>query len=139
MVRRNHVVDPTFFWDVINEFSFNYDIYVVSKSDGVDDYGNTKLKYTKQTISGSLQVQDKRLRQSKSGNTHTAEYMFYCKSLYRIDVGDIIEYNGDYLYCDATHPYDEYGVREAHLTMIQLAAYRDFADYLKYLRGTKTI
>lgn len=65
--------------------------------------------------------------------------MFYCKSLYRIDVGDIIEYNGDFLRCNETHPYDEYGCREAALTMIQLAAYRDFADYIKYLRGEKLI
>lgn len=138
MTRTNHIIDPTFFYDAINEFSFDYDIYVVGK-DEVDDYGNTKLKYSKQSISGSLQVQNKSLQQSKSGNTHAAEYMFYCKSLYRINIGDIIEYNGDYLQCDAVHPYDEYGVREAHLKMIQLAQYRDFADYIKYLRGTKII
>lgn len=137
-MRTNHLVDPTFFFDAIEEFSFNYNIFVVNKN-GVDDYGNTKLTYEKKTIRGSLQVQTKRERQSKDGNTAEALYMFYCKSLYRIDVGDIIEYNGDFLRCNATHPYDEYGCREAALTMINLAAYRDFADYIKYLRGEKLI
>lgn len=136
---RNHVVDPTFFYDVIEEFAFDYKIFIVNKSDEPDDYGNTKLSYHEEDIRGSLQIQEKRLSQSKSGNTHSVEYMFYCKSLYRIDIGDIIEYEGNYLYCDRTHPYDEYGVREAHLTMIQLANYRDFADYLKYKRGLKIV
>lgn len=137
-MRTNHLVDPTYFYDAINEFAFNYTIYIVEK-DSVDEYGNTKLQYRKQTINGSLQVQTKTERQSKSGNTHEVRYMFYCKSLYRIDIGDIIEYNGDYLRVNGTHPYDEYGVREASLEMIQLAAYRDFADYLKYLQGVKIV
>lgn len=134
----NHLVDPTFFYDVIEEFAFDYTIYVVGKS-GVDDYGNTKNQYTKQTIRGSLQIQGKPLKQSKSGNMQDATYMFYCKSLYRIDVGDIIEYQNDFIRCVDTHPYDEYGVREARLQMIQLTAYRDFADYLKYIRGQKLV
>lgn len=137
-MRTNHLVDPTFFFDAIEEFSFDYNIFVVNKN-GVDDYGNTKLTYEKKTIRGSLQVQTKKERQSKDGNTAEVRYMFYCKSLYRIDVGDIIEYNGDFLRCNETHPYDEYGCREAALTMINLAAYRDFADYIKYLRGEKLI
>lgn len=135
---RNHVVDPTFFFDAIDEFSFTYPMYVVNKN-GIDDYGNTKLTYSKKSISGSLQIQTKRERQSKDGNTDEVRYMFYCKSLFRIDVGDIIEYDGNFLRCNETHPYDEYGVREASLTMIHLTAYRDFADYIKYLRGEKLI
>ena len=35
--------------------------------------------------------------------------------------------------------YDEYGVREVRLTMINLAAYRDFADYLDYIHGKKLV
>lgn len=138
MIRRNHVVDPTFFYDAIEEFAFDYDIYVVGKND-VDEYGKTTLSYSKQPIRGSLQIQEKSLRQSKSGNTVQVEYMFYCKSLYRIDIGDIIEYDGNFLRCDRVHAYDEYGVREAHLVMIQLAAYRDFADYIKFIRGQKLV
>jgi hypothetical protein len=135
---RNHVIDPTFFFDAIDEFSFIYPIYVVNKN-GVDEYGNTKLTYSKTTICGSLQIQTKREKQSKDGNTDEVHYKFYCKSLYRIDVGDIIEYNGNFLRCNEVLPYDEYGCREATLTMISLAAYRDFADYIKYLRGEKLI
>lgn len=137
-MRRNHLVDPTFFYDAINEFAFNYTIYCVQKND-VDEYGNTKLTYTQSTINGSLQIQQRRERQSKSGTTHTVEYRFYCKSLYRIDIGDILEYDNEYLRVNDVHPYDEYGVREASLTMIQLAGYRDFADYLKYIKGQKLV
>lgn len=135
----NHVIDPTFFFDAIDEFSFEYPFYVVSKEDDVDEYGNAKLKYQASTISGSLQIQTNRESQSKEGNTFEVEYMFYCKSLYRINVGDIIEYNGNFLRCNGIHPYDEYGCREASLKMIQLSAYRDFADFIKYIRGEKTI
>lgn len=137
-MNRSHIIDPTFFFDVIDEFSFTYPIYVVNKN-GVDEYGNTKLTYSKTTISGSLQIQTKREKQSKDGNTDEVHYKFYCKSLYRIDVGDIIEYNGNFLRCNEVLPYDEYGCRKASLTMISLAAYRDFADYIKYLRGEKLI
>lgn len=137
-MRTNHLVDPTYFYDAIEEFAFNYTIFVVEK-DRVDEYGNTKLQYRKQKIRGSLQVQQKSERQSKDGNTYEVRYKFYCKSLYRIDIGDIVEYNGDYLRVNDVHPYDEYGVREASLEMIQLAAYRDFADYLKYIEGIKLV
>ena len=75
MTRINHLVDPTFFYDVIEEFAFDYDIYI-EQPDGVDDYGNTKINYKKERIRGSLQVQGKSLRQSKSGNTMDVQYMF---------------------------------------------------------------
>ena len=139
MVRRNHVIDPTFFYDAIEEFAFNYKCYICTPDEHPDEYGNTSLKYREETIRGSLQIQASRLRQSKDGNTHDVTYMFYCKSLYRINIGDFIEYDGNYLRVDDVHPYDEYGVREAHLTMAQLAQCRDFADYIKYIRGTKLI
>lgn len=138
MTRTNHLVDPTFFYDVIEEFAFDYDVYI-EQPGSVDDYGNTKISYKKEKIRGSLQVQGKPLRQSKTGNTMDVQYMFYCKSLYRIDIGDIIEYEGNFLRCIDTHPYDEYGVREARLQMIQLTAYRDFADYIKYIKGQKIV
>ena len=35
--------------------------------------------------------------------------------------------------------YDEAGVREVSLTMVNLTDYRDFEDYLKYLTGEKTV
>lgn len=138
-MRKNHLIDPTFFFDAIEEFSFNYPIYVVNKDGDVDEYGNTKLTYTQKTIRGSLQIKTKQERQSKDGSTMDVEYDFYCKSLYRIDIGDIIEYDNNFLRCYDVHPYDEYGCREASLRMIQLSAYRDFADYIKYLRGEKLI
>lgn len=138
MIYQNHSIDPTYFWDAIEEFSFDYKIYVVGDMD-LDDYGNRKINYKETTIRGSLQSNSKKLIQSKSGNTNNLEYDFYCKSLYRIDIGDIIEYNHNYLRVTSVHDYDEYGVREAHLIMISLSAYRDFADYLDYINGKKLV
>ena len=138
MKYQNHVIDPTYFYDAIEEFSFDFDIHVVSDED-LDEYGNRTVSYKKETIRGSLQFDDINLNQSKSGNTHSATARFYCKSLYRINIGDIIEYKNEYYRVNSFKPYDEYGVREARLKMIKLTQYRDFADYIKYLKGEKTV
>lgn len=136
---QNHVIDPTYFYDAIEEFSFDYDIYVVKEKEEPDEYGRIISEYTKNTIRGSLQSKGNRLVQSKEGNTHEFRYNFYCKSLYRINIGDIIEYKNNYLRVNFVQDYDEYGVREAELTMIDLASYRDFADYIEYLKGEKLV
>ena len=138
MVYQNHVIDPTFFYDAIEEFAFNYDWYVVGKN-GVDAYGNTTNTYTQKVIRGSLQTQGARVRRSKSGNTTDLNYKFYCKSLYRINQGDVIKYKDNYLLVNDVHEYDEYGVREAGLTMMKLTEYRDFSDAVKYLNGDKLV
>lgn len=134
MQYQNHVVDPTFFYDCIEEFAFDYTMHQLSKKD-VDDYGRRISSYTTQIIRGSLQSQGTELIQSKSGNTRVKIYDFYCKSLYRINIGDVIEYKGNYLMCKSVNDYDEYGVRSARLQMITLTAYRDLADYIKYIKG----
>ena len=136
---QNHVIDPTFFYDVIEEFSFDYDIYVLEENDEPDEYGRIINKYNKDIIRGSLQTQGITEIQSKDGNKQDLTYDFYCKSLYKINIGDIIEYEGNFLRVNFVKNYDEYGVREARLKMINLAAYRDFADYIKYLKGEKII
>lgn len=135
---QNHLIDPTFFFDAIEEFSFNYIIYIANHGE-IDEYGRIKNSYTTSTIRGSLQSDGTRRNQSKDGNTDIVSYRFYCKSLYRIDIGDIIAYKGKYLRCMKVQDYDEYGVREAELQMITLMAYRDFADYIKYQTGAKLI
>ena len=135
---QNHVIDPTFFWDAIEEFSFNYTIYI-NTSKTVDEYGRRKLGYTKETIRGSLQSQGSRVNRSKSGNTDTKSYEFYCKSLYRINKNDVIEYNNDYFIVVGIQDYDEYGVRSAHLEMIQLSAYRDLEEYIKFEKGDELV
>lgn len=135
---QNHVIDPTFFYDAIEEFAFDFNIYVVDKKT-VSDSGKIKTEYTKQTIRGSLQSKGTTLIQKNNGNTNTMTYMFYCKSLYRINIGDIIEYKGNYLMCDSVRDYDEYGVRSAHLQMITLTAYRDLKDYIDYIEGRKIV
>ena len=137
-IYQNHVIDPTYFYDCIEEFSFNYKIFVVT-GETLDDYGNSVLTYTNETIRGSLQCQGVNLSQSKKGNTDEMKYRFYCKSLYRIDIGDILKYKNRYLRVDSVTEYDEYGVRECALTMIDLTQYRDLSDYIKYLEGEKLV
>lgn len=135
---QNHVIDPTYFYDAIEEFSFNYDIYInIGKT--INERGMYVNEYSKEMIRGSLQSGGTRLQQSKSGTTMTMSYSFYCKSLYRINIGDIIEYKDKYLLVDSIHDYDEYGVRSCELSMIQLTAYADLAAYIKYLRGEELI
>ena len=135
---QNHVIDPTYFYDCVEEFSFDYNIYVVEKKE-IDASGNVKRTYSKNVIRGSLQSQGVELRQSKDGNTKEMRYNFYCKSLYRIDIGDIIEYKNRYLRVESVKDFDEYGVRECSLLMVQLTQYRDLADYIKYLQGEKLV
>lgn len=135
----NHVNDPSYFYDAIEEFAFNYDIYVVVDKSEIDDYGCIKTEYSKQTIRGSLQSQGTQIVRSKEGNTQERRYNFYCKSLYRINIGDFISYQGNYLLVDNIHDYDEWGVRQASCKMIQLTSYRDLADYIAYIEGTKIV
>lgn len=139
MIYQNHVIDPTFFYDAIEEFAFNYIIHVVTDENTIDEYGKTHVTYKKQTIRGSLQDDGVTEVKSKTGNTRVEKYRFYCKSLYRINIGDIIEYKNKYLRVNFVHEYDEYGVREVALQSIKLTAYRDFADYIKYLKGVKLV
>lgn len=131
---KNHLIDPTYFYSAIEEFAFDYDIYVAT-DEKQDEYFRTVHSFEKRTIRGSLQTQGLSLKQNKSGNLHENEYNFYCKSLYRINIGDFIFYKGQWLYVDSVHEYDEWGVREAHLTMVQLSSYKDLEEYVKYING----
>ena len=135
---KNHLIDPHFFYDAIEEFAFDYDIYV-QVDETTDEYYRKKYIFEKRTIRGSLQTQGLSLNLSKDGNTMTNEYDFYCKSLYRINIGDFIFYKNTWLHCNSVHEYDEWGVREAHLTMVQLSAYKDLEEYVKYINGEKIV
>lgn len=135
---QNHIIDPTYFYDAIEEFSFNYNIYVVSDKI-IDDSGRTVNKFEKNVIRGSLQSKGTSLVQSESGNTITMRYDFYCKSLYRINIGDVIEYKHRYLMCTEVQDFDEYGVRSCSLEQIQLAKYRDLKAYIEYINGGKLV
>lgn len=135
---QNHVIDPTYFYDAIEEFAFDYKLYV-NTDKGVDDYGRRVLKYSLQTIRGSLQSEGSTVNRSKTGNTDTKIYNFYCKSLYRINKNDILEYQNNYYIVTFVQDYDEWGVRNAQLKNIQLTQYRDLMDYIKYLQGDKLV
>lgn len=133
---QNHVIDPTFFYDAILEFAFDYDWYVLTGYD-LDDMKRRVAKFDHLIINGSLQPQSGNIDFRESGNTHNLKYNFYCKSLYRIDLGDFIydKKKKRYLHVDEKHDYDEWGVRRVTLTMVNLTDYRDFEAYLKYLNG----
>ena len=135
---KNHLIDPSYFYDAIEEFAFDYDIYVKT-GEVQDEYFRAKMTFEKKTIRGSLQTQGLSLNQTKTGNTQTNEYNFYCKSLYRINIGDFIFYKGQWLHVDSVHEYDEWGVREAHLTMDQLSSYKDLEEYVKYIEGQEIV
>lgn len=135
---RNHVIDPQFFYELVDRFSFKYDLYVRT-GQTVDAAGYQTQSYTKQDIYGSLQVGEVKRNVRKEGTTDSAEYNFYCKSLYRIQIGDFINYNNNWMICDAVQPYDEYGVRQAHLKVIQLTAYTDLQAYVKFLQGREIV
>lgn len=138
MIYQNHVIDPTFFWDAIEEFSFDYKLYVnIGKE--VDEAGRRILKYELNTVRGSLQSNGSSITRSKSGNTNNKSYNFYCKSLYRININDILEYKNNFYICKTVKDYDEYGVRDCTLELIQLTQYRDLAAYIKYLEGEKLV
>lgn len=131
---QNHVIDPTYFYDAIEEFSFNYILYV-NTDKKIDEYGKRVLGYTREIIRGSLQSEGSHVNRSKQGNTDNKVYNFYCKSLYRINKNDILEYKNNYYIVTFVQDYDEYGVRNAQLKNIQLTQYRDLAEYIKYLEG----
>ncbi len=131
---QNHVIDPTFFYDAIEVFAFNYEWYVV-KEISLDELGRRITQFDKLTIRGSLQSQGTSLNLSTSGNTETMRYRFYCKSLYRINIGDFIRYKNRWLHVDEVSDFDEWGVRSASLTMVNLNNYKDLLEYVKYLEG----
>ena len=133
-IYQNHVIDPTYFYDAIEEFAFNYIIY--HKVDEVKDENfNVVSTYENSIIRGSLQSQGSKVSRSKRGNTNTHDYEFYCKSLYRIHIDDIIQYKNNFYIVNDIKDYDEWGVRQASLSLITLMDYRDFAEYLKYQEG----
>lgn len=130
----NHVIDPSYFDEAIAEFAFNYDWYHVS-GQYVDSLGYQKNTFTHLTISGSLQPQRRSVRYNKEGNIESTPYSFYCKSTYRIDTGDFLHYNNNWLIVISVEPLDEYGVRTCTLESATPAQYRDLQEGIKALTG----
>lgn len=134
----NHIIDPTFFYDAIEMYSFDYDAYIVVNVIR-DEYGMQKSQFSKVTIRGSLQTQGLFLNQRSSGNTVSNQFKFYCKSLYRLQIGDFIQYGDKLLHVTNMVPYDEYGVREATLEMTQLNEHQDLLEYIKFITGERIV
>ena len=49
---KNHLVDPSYFYDAIEEFAFDYDIYVQTQ-ETTDEYFRKVYNFEKRTIRGS--------------------------------------------------------------------------------------
>jgi len=133
-MRQNHVVDPTWFYEAVEEFAFNFDWYYEGDFQ-INELGEKTTSYVKSSIRGSLQSQGTKLNQKKEGNTENMTYEFYCMSVYRIKIGDFICYKNRWLHVDSVRDYDEWGVRSATLTMVNLNNYKDLLESLKYLNG----
>ena len=129
-----HVINPTFFYDAIDLYSFEYDAYIV-KNVQRDAYGMQKSLFDKVHIRGSLQTQGSKLNQSKKGNTVSNTFKFYYKSKYRLNIGDFMMYENKLLHVIDSQPYNEYGVRECTLEMTQLNEHRDLAEFIHLQTG----
>ena len=77
----NHIIDPTYFYDAIEEFSFNYVIFRKNKGDEIDEYGRAIPNYVKDTIRGSFQTEGTKMSRKVKGNVQSENVNFYCKSL----------------------------------------------------------
>lgn len=135
---QHHFIDPLFFLDALLEFATQFDWYA-KKGYGVDAMGRRVAEYDKQPIVGSLQPQTGSTNFRVEGNTTNLKYKFYCMSKYRINYDDFIFYHDRWLHVDEVQEYDEAGVRECSLTMVNLTDYRDFESYVKYLEGEETV
>lgn len=129
-----HVIDPSYFDDAIAQFAVEYDWWHVT-GQVVDDYGYQKNTFSKLPLIGSLQPQSYRRIPNKEGVTEIKPYDFYCKSIYRIEVGDFINYKNEWLIVTAIYPYDEYGVRKADLQSVNMASYKDLTEAVKAQTG----
>ena len=133
------IIDPDFFDEAIGEFRFQYN-WFIENSKKVDDLGRLVSSFDKQTIYGSLQPDASTLNQSVDGNYQSLKYRFYCKAIYRINIGDFLQDDdGNYLHVDGVQNYDGWGVRQCTLTMVTLNQYKNFQDYIKYLNGEKIL
>lgn len=135
---QNHVIDPSYFDDAIAQFAFQYDWYPI-KGTAIDYLGKRTFTYEHKSIVGSLQSQGTSINQSVDLNTEQMNYRFFCKSLYRISIGDFIAYKDRWLRVQSVRDFDEWGVRSATLQMVNLNNYKDFQEYLKYLEGDRII
>ena len=135
---QNHVIDPTFFLDAINEFAFDYTLFV-AESVEIDQFGFEHTKYFADRIHGSLQSSGSTVLRAERGNLTSKSYSFYCSSLYRINIGDVLYYQKNFFIVASVRDYDEWGCRECSLESIQLSQYQDLADYLKFIEGERFI
>lgn len=137
-----HTNDVQYFWDAIEQFSFDYEFYTLSGVTKVDELGNRVLQYTKSTIRGSLQASGGYSKaKDKSGATTSATFKFYCESKYQFHIDDFIKTDGgEWLICTGVdEPYSEWGVRSGTFAMTDLSHHKELAAYVKYLNGEESV
>lgn len=134
----HHIVDPSFFKDVILMYGTLFDAYFVSGVI-VDEFGMQKSKFEKLEIEGSLQTQGTKLVQRSSGNVRRHMFEFYCMSKYRLRIGDFIVYDSKLLHITDMQSFDEYGVRKCDLEMTQLNEHQDLQEFIRTLTGDESI
>lgn len=133
-MKQYHVIDPTFFYDAIALFNMSVDWFSENEKT-IDKYGELSTTYEHRIIQGSLQSQGTSLNFGADGNTEDMKYEFYCKSLYRIKIGDFLFYKNRWLHVESVRDFDEWGVRSAVLKMVNLTNYKDLEETVKYLKG----
>ena len=101
--------------------------------------GEKETQFVKDYIRGSLQSQGTSLNQKKEGNTENMKYEFYCMSKFRIKIGDFICYKNRWLHVDSVRDFDEWGVRSATLTMINLENYKNLQESVRFLNGDEIV
>ena len=135
----SRIIDPNFFDQAINEFKFTY-IWYVETGIRIDDLGRRIPSFDKRTIEMSLQPDQSRLVQTSQGNHHELTYKWYCKAIYRVNIGDFFfVLSGNYLHVDSVQSYDGWGVRQGSCTMVNLSQYKNLEDYIKYINGEKIL
>lgn len=133
-----HVIDPTFFFEAVEEFALDFDWYYEGDM-LIDELGEKKTQFVKDVIRGSLQSQGTALNQRMEGNIENMKYEFYCMSNYRIKIGDFIFYKNRWLHVDSVRDFDEWGVRSATLTMVNLTNFKDLQESVRFLNGDEIV
>lgn len=128
-----NIADKTFFDDALLEFGDHVTVYTRDKVD-LNEYGEVISTYKKYTIWGSLQPESNSRAEVDKGSHIEQLYNFYCDSVYRIYIDDIIlTESGEWLQVYEYTPWDLYGVREVKCKSVNLTETRDLKEFKKYL------
>lgn len=130
----NPLIDPSTFVEVIDEFKIELDALIKTTTE-VNDLGKKVKKYKKEVVEGSLQSKGKEETIEGTGNKVIWKYKFYCLAIFRLNIDDYILYKEKLLRVKSFQDYDEWNVRELDLESVDISAYRDPYEYIKFING----